>query len=91
MIEPYRAKLLVNLKKTKGQLDRIIKMVEEERYCLDIAQQNNAAMGLLRQANVTILESHLQSCGVSHLASKDEQKRTKFIQELLQVCSVTNR
>lgn len=37
-------------------MDTIQKMVEEDRYCMDIAQQTNAALGLLRSANALILE-----------------------------------
>lgn len=91
MIPSYKDKLALNLKKAQGQLARIAKMVEEDRYCIDIAQQVNAGIGLLKGMNATILESHLNSCGGHDLNSKDDKVREKFIKELLQVCSITTK
>lgn len=91
MIPSYSSKLSLNLKKAQGQLNRIEKMIEDDRYCIDIAQQVNAAIGLLKGMNATILESHLQSCGAKDLNSKDDHVRAKFVKELLQVCSVATK
>ncbi|MCB9805304.1 metal-sensitive transcriptional regulator [Candidatus Peribacteria bacterium] len=55
MKDPHKSKVLTNLKKTRGLLDTIESMVQEGRYCMDIAQQMNAALGYLRSANTTIL------------------------------------
>lgn len=91
MIPSYADKVRLNIKKAKGQLDLIAKMLDQDRYCIDIAQQVNAAVGLLKQANMALLESHLNTCGAKNLNSKDEKTREKFIKELLQVCSVTTK
>jgi len=81
---------LINIKKARGIIDRIMDMIEQDRYCMDIAQQCNAAIGLLRQGNNAILESHLHSCGAEHLTSKNKQKKEAFIKELVRVCNVAN-
>ena len=47
----YSSKIKTNLKKVQGQIAVIEKMVDEERYCIDVAQQVNAAIGLLKQTN----------------------------------------
>lgn len=44
MKDPYKKKFVTNIRKTKGLLEAIEKMVEEDRYCVDIAQQVNAAL-----------------------------------------------
>ena len=44
---PEREKALKNLKTAKGQLEGIIKMIEEERYCIDISNQILASTALL--------------------------------------------
>ena len=90
MREPFAGKALTNLKKARGQVDRLITMAEEGRYCMDLAQQCNAAIGLLQQANLLILESHLHSCG-EQLASKDAAVREKFIKDILRACAVSRR
>lgn len=66
-------------------------MVEEDRYCLDVAQQLNATLGILRNANATILKNHLQTCGGQKLASRDEKIREEFIEELVRTFDVSSR
>ncbi len=91
MLETYHAKVSTNLKKASGQLKRVEKMVDENQYCLDIAQQINAAIGLLKQANSYIMESHMLSCGVEKLKSKDQEERMQFVKQMMQTFSITNR
>jgi len=68
------------LKTARGQLDGIIKMVEDDRYCMDISQQVTAADALLRRVNREILTAHLKHC-VEH--AKDDQERSDKIDELV--------
>ena len=68
------------LKTARGQLDGIIKMVEEDRYCMDISQQVTAAGAMLRRANREILTAHLKHC-VEHAES--DQERSDKIDELV--------
>lgn len=91
MIEPYKSKLLTNLKKTRGLIETIERMVEDERYCMDIAQQINASLGLMSSAKRLILESHLNSCASHKLISKDTEEKQQFIGELLDVFHISNK
>ena len=50
------------LKTARGQLDGILKMVEENRYCIDISQQLMATEAILNRANKEILAAHLKHC-----------------------------
>ena len=68
------------LKTARGQLDGIIKMVEEDRYCMDISQQVAAADALLRRVNKEILAAHLKHC-VEHAES--DKERSDKIDELV--------
>ncbi len=68
------------LKTARGQLDGIIKMVEEDRYCMDISQQVTAAEAMLRRVNREILSAHLKHC-VEH--AKDDRERSGKIDELV--------
>ena len=68
------------LKTARGQLDGIIKMVEEDRYCMDISQQVAAADAMLRRANREILTAHLKHC-VEHAES--DKERSDKIDELV--------
>lgn len=66
-------------------------MIDEDRYCLDLAQQINAAIGLLKNANANILENHLQTCGSHKLCSEDTNVKNAYIKELIQMFVVSNR
>jgi CsoR family transcriptional regulator, copper-sensing transcriptional repressor len=57
-----RKKSLQSLKTAKGQIEGIIKMIEDDRYCIDISNQIFAAQSLLKKANLIILENHLSHC-----------------------------
>ncbi|EOR19872.1 MULTISPECIES: metal-sensing transcriptional repressor [Clostridium] len=57
-----KRKSLQSLKTAKGQIEGIIKMIEEDRYCIDISNQIFAAQSLLKKANLIILENHLSHC-----------------------------
>jgi len=50
------------LKTAKGQMNGIIKMVEDDRYCVDISNQILAMEAILRKANREILRAHMKCC-----------------------------
>lgn len=50
------------LKTARGQIDGILKMVENDRYCIDISNQLMATEALLRKTNKEILHAHIESC-----------------------------
>ena len=64
------------LKTARGQMDGILKMVEENRYCIDISQQLMATEAILNKANKEILTAHLKCCVAD--AKSDEEKEAKI-------------
>ncbi|APC39014.1 MULTISPECIES: metal-sensing transcriptional repressor [Clostridium] len=50
------------LKISKGQIEATIKMIEDERYCVDVSNQIIAAQSLLKKANLLILKQHMNHC-----------------------------
>ena len=50
------------LKTARGQIDGILKMVEDDRYCLDISTQISAAVSVLKKANRAVLRAHMDCC-----------------------------
>ena len=50
------------LKTARGQIDGILKMVEEDRYCVEISTQISAAVSVLKKANRTVLRAHMDHC-----------------------------
>ena len=50
------------LKTARGQIDAILRMVEEDRYCIDVSKQVHASIALLKKANIVILKQHMNTC-----------------------------
>lgn len=71
------------LKTARGQIDGILKMVDEDRYCIDISTQLMAATSVLQRANKEVLAAHLKSC-VAHARTEEEieEKVDEFIRTM---------
>lgn len=50
------------LKTARGQIDGILKMIENDKYCVDISNQIMACEAILKKANKEIIRAHMQSC-----------------------------
>lgn len=77
-------KILRLLKTARGQMDGIIKMVEENRYCIEISQQLMATEAILNTTNKEILSAHLKGC--LNEAQTPEERDSK-IDELIKMLS----
>ena len=82
---------ITNFKKAHSHLGKIIKMVEDGDYCIDIMQQNLAVIGLLKSAHQMLMENHLKTCFSSEIKSGDEKKKEEMIKEILKVTKMFNR
>lgn len=68
------------LKTARGQLDGILKMVEDDRYCIEISQQVMATEAILNKVNKEILAAHLKHCVKE---ADTEQEREEKIDEFV--------
>ena len=59
---PKHKEALRTLKNALGQLNAVIKMTEDERYCIDISTQVEATVALLKKAQREIITDHLNHC-----------------------------
>jgi DNA-binding FrmR family transcriptional regulator len=50
------------LKTARGQVDGILRMIEEDRYCIDVSKQLLSAIALLKKANLIVLRQHIDTC-----------------------------
>lgn len=91
MNEEKKKKTLTGLKKASGLLSKVITMVEQDHYCINVMQQNLAVIGLLRSAHETLMENHLNTCFRSAMASKDEKKKQQMTTEILKVTKLYNK
>ena len=79
-----RKKALQSLKTAKGQIDGIIKMIEEERYCMDISNQSVAAQALLKRSNLLILKQHLNHCVKQAVINGESDEKIDEIMTILE-------
>ncbi len=71
------------LKTARGQIDGVLKMVEEDQYCIDISNQVMAAEAVLRKANREIIKAHLHSCVLDAVQSGDVENANKKMEEII--------
>lgn len=62
MEDQDRKKVMDLLKTSKGQIEGIIRMMEEGRYCVDISKQILSVQALLKKANLKIIDQHIKHC-----------------------------
>lgn len=71
------------LKTARGQLDGLLKMVEEDRYCIDISNQIMATEAILRKANKEIIHAHLGTCVKEAFEKGNEDEKIEEIMSVM--------
>jgi DNA-binding FrmR family transcriptional regulator len=78
-------KVLRQLKTVRGQLDGLIKMVEDDRYCIDISNQIMASQAILRNVNREVLHAHLNCCAKEAFLNGDAEEARRKLNEIVEV------
>ncbi len=73
---------LNRIKRIEGQVRGISKMVEEERYCIDILNQIKAVMSALKSVQANIIDAHLSDCVIDAVASQNEKEAMEVLDEI---------
>ena len=60
-----RQRVAHRLKIARGQLDKVIEMVEDDKYCVDVINQSRAIQNALKEVDYLLLENHLETCVVN--------------------------
>lgn len=71
------------LKTARGQIDGILKMIEDDRYCMDISNQIQAADAILKKANKEVLRGHMQGCVKEAFESGNEEEKIQEFIDML--------
>jgi len=75
------------LRKIEGQVRGLQKMIQDERYCVDIMTQVESVIGALSRVQKEILRKHIEGCVVSAFSGHSAQEKQKKIEEVMQVVS----
>ena len=70
------------LKTARGQIDGILRMVEDDRYCIDISTQLMATESLLARINADVLKAHVEGCVRTAMESGDESEKAEKLAEI---------
>lgn len=71
------------LKIAKGHLEKVIKMVEEDAYCIDTVHQLLAVESALKNTDELILENHLKTCVADSIKKGNSEEAIKEVMEVL--------
>jgi DNA-binding FrmR family transcriptional regulator len=82
-----REKALARLRKVAGQVAGIQRMVEDDRYCVDVLHQIAAVEGALDRVGHLVLASHVETCVTSAIESGRPRERKQKLDELMDVFS----
>lgn len=91
MSNPSHKSSLRRLSRIEGQVRGISKMVEEERYCIDIVTQISAARAALRRVEEQILRDHISHCVEHAIKSGNKTDQRRKIAELMEVLARSAR
>ncbi len=72
------------LRLIKGQLEGVERMIENEKYCIDIINQLWAVRNALEKVSVLIMKRHIESCVAESIQTGDERKKEQKINELME-------
>ena len=82
---------LRRLKTIEGHLRGVIRMVEEDAYCIDVIRQIQAVEAALNKVSSQILENHLNSCVITAIKGEDAGERERVLKEITEVFEMANK
>ena len=82
--EPTKSKILHRLKIAKGHLDKVMKMVEEDSYCINVISQSRAVQSALKAVYDVVLQDHLQVWVLDEV-KKGNSEDYKLVREIMNV------
>lgn len=82
---------LRRLKTIEGHLGGIIKMVQDDAYCIDVIRQIQAVEAALNKVSTRILEGHLNSCVITAVQGDDPTERERVMKEITDVFEMSTK
>ena len=82
---------LRRLKTIEGHLRGVIRMVEQDAYCIDVIRQIQAVEAALNKVSSQILKNHLNSCVITAVQGNDKKERERVLKEITEVFDMANK
>jgi DNA-binding FrmR family transcriptional regulator len=91
MRSPAKISVLKRFRRIEGQVRGLARMVETDRYCIDVVTQLSAVRAALRRAEEEILADHAAHCVANAISSGNKTEQHRKVAELIDVISRSNR
>lgn len=91
MDDQTRTDAVHRLKSVAGHINGIIRMLENDRYCIDVIKQIQATQNALSRVSEEILDSHLRTCVTTAIQGEDPNERERVLNEVVEVFHQTNK
>lgn len=85
MTEDQREKIRNRLRRIEGQIAGISRMIDNDRYCVDILNQTSAVIAAIRNVENIVMENHLNTCVVDAIRSGDPEEQRMKTAEIMDV------
>ena len=79
------------LKSVAGHVNGIIRMLEDDRYCIDVIKQIQATQTALSRVSESILDAHLRTCVTTAVQGANTDERERVLSEVVEVFRHTNK
>ena len=86
-----KTSVMKRLKRIEGQVRGVTRMVDEDRYCIDVVTQVSAVRAALRRAEEEILADHVAHCVEHAIASGNKAEQRRKVSELMDVVTRAER
>jgi DNA-binding FrmR family transcriptional regulator len=91
MDERTQADAIHRRKSAAGHINGIVRMLEEDRYCIDVIKQIQATQTALSRVSESILDAHLRTCVTTAIQDDDQNERERVLAEVIEVFRQTNK
>ena len=83
--------MVKRLKIINGHLGGVIRMMEDDAYCIDVIRQIQAVQAALNKVSSGILENHLNSCVITAIRGEDASERERVLKEITDVFETSSK
>ena len=92
MLDERQKKLVRDrLSRVQGQIGGVMKMVEADRYCVDVLNQTSAIVSAIRNVENIVLENHLNTCVADAMRSNDPDEQNEKTTEVMNIIGTYRR
>lgn len=85
MDDEQKVKLNNRLNRIQGQIAGVAKMIQDDRYCVDILNQTSAVVSALRNVEKIVMENHLNTCVADAMRSGDPVEQRRKTAEVMEI------